>query len=97
MSRTLLVSTFAVALVAAAAAAPSPQSAPAAPAEKIDAVMNTKIREEGLERSQIMRIEHVLTDVYGPRVTGTLPWLRALRRLPLLPPPRLPSLSRRRP
>ena len=39
--------------------------------EKIDAAMNAKIRAEGMDRSQIMRIEHMLTDVYGPRLTGS--------------------------
>ena len=39
--------------------------------EKIDTDMNAKIRKEGLERSKIMWIEHFLTDVYGPRPTGT--------------------------
>jgi hypothetical protein len=33
--------------------------------------MNAKIRAEGMERSQVMRIEQVLTDVYGPRITGS--------------------------
>ncbi len=39
--------------------------------EKIDAAMNAKIRAEGMDRSQIMRIEHMLADVYGPRLTGS--------------------------
>ena len=39
--------------------------------EKIDTDMNAKIRKEGLERSKVMWIEHFLTDVYGPRPTGT--------------------------
>src|SRR5262245_21532633 len=39
--------------------------------ERIDDAMNTKIRAEGMDRSQIMRIEHMLTDVYGPRLTGS--------------------------
>lgn len=47
------------------------QTAGPIPAEKIDASLNARIREEGLQRSQIMRIEHYLTDVYGPRVTGS--------------------------
>jgi hypothetical protein len=48
-------------------AAPSAQG----PTEKIDQAMNAKIRAEGMDRSQIMRIEHMLTDVYGPRLTGS--------------------------
>ncbi|MCH8277057.1 MAG: M20/M25/M40 family metallo-hydrolase, partial [Bacteroidetes bacterium] len=31
----------------------------------------SKIREEGLERSQVMETVHVLTDRYGPRLTGS--------------------------
>lgn len=38
----------------------------AAPAEVF-----TAIRKEGMERSQIMKTLHVLTDVYGPRLTGS--------------------------
>src|SRR3978361_248378 len=49
--------------IAATAAAQQP--------ERIDAEMNAKIRSEGLERSQIMSIEHTLTDVYGPRPIGS--------------------------
>ena len=46
-------------------------SAQSVPAEKIDTAMIAKIRAEGMDRSQIMRIEHMLTDVYGPRLTGS--------------------------
>ena len=42
-----------------------------APAERIDHEINARIREEGRERSQIMPTVHVLTDVYGPRLTGS--------------------------
>jgi hypothetical protein len=53
-----------LAFAAAAAAAP-------APAERIDHEVNARIREEGRARSQIMRTVHFLTDVYGPRLTGS--------------------------
>ena len=33
--------------------------------------INAKIRKEGTENSQIMRTMHFLTDVYGPRLTGS--------------------------
>ncbi|MBI1764625.1 MAG: M20/M25/M40 family metallo-hydrolase [Acidobacteria bacterium] len=33
--------------------------------------VQSSIRKEGLERSQIMRTLHFLTDVYGPRLTGS--------------------------
>jgi hypothetical protein len=39
--------------------------------ETIDYQANTRIRGEGRERSQIMRTLHFLTDVYGPRLTGS--------------------------
>lgn len=43
------------------------QSAP----ERIDTALNAKIRAEGLERSQLMRLVHMMTDVHGPRLTGS--------------------------
>src|SRR4051812_18118472 len=43
----------------------------AAQQESIDEAMNAKIRAEGIDRSRIMWIEHYLTDVYGPRPTGS--------------------------
>ena len=39
--------------------------------ERIDAGANARIRQEEAERSQVMRIAHVLTDRYGPRLTGS--------------------------
>lgn len=45
--------------------------APAGAQERIDADANAKIRQEASSRSQIMRTVHFLTDVYGPRVTGS--------------------------
>src|SRR5579863_6535636 len=39
--------------------------------EKIDVTTIAKIRSEEMEHSQVMYIEHKLTDRYGPRVTGT--------------------------
>ena len=44
--------------------------------ERIDADLNTRIRDEGMNRSQLMRTLHFLTDVYGPRLTGS-PSLKA--------------------
>ncbi|HEX6324309.1 MAG TPA: M20/M25/M40 family metallo-hydrolase [Vicinamibacterales bacterium] len=52
--------------ITAAVAAPSAQQA-----ERIDADVNARIRKEGMENSQIMRTMHYLTDVYGPRLTGS--------------------------
>src|SRR5512146_32827 len=39
--------------------------------ERIDYEINTKIRQEERQHSQIMRTMHFLTDVYGPRLTGS--------------------------
>jgi len=41
------------------------------PTEKIDTAMNARIRAEEMNNSQIMKTLHVLTDVYGPRLTGS--------------------------
>src|SRR5262245_5075230 len=41
-----------------------------APAEKLDLAMIAKIRDEGLNRSQVMDHISWLSDVYGPRLTG---------------------------
>ena len=43
----------------------------AAQSEKIDGAMVAKIRDEGLNRSQVMDHMVWLTDVYGPRLTGS--------------------------
>lgn len=40
-------------------------------AEKIDAAANAKIRQEAMEKSQVMRHVSVLADKYGPRLTGS--------------------------
>jgi hypothetical protein len=39
--------------------------------ERIDTEINAKIRKEGTDNSKIMRTLHYLTDVYGPRLTGS--------------------------
>ena len=39
--------------------------------ERIDQDVYWKIRQEGTSNSQILRTLHVLTDVYGPRLTGS--------------------------
>ena len=39
--------------------------------EKIDRDIQWKIRREAIDNSQIMRTLQVLTDVYGPRLTGS--------------------------
>jgi len=42
-----------------------------APVEKVDLDAINKIKEEGLNRSQVMELLSYLTDVYGPRLTGS--------------------------
>src|SRR5262245_60207808 len=39
--------------------------------EKVDLDAVYRIKEEGLQRSQVMELESYLTDVYGPRLTGS--------------------------
>ncbi len=41
------------------------------PGEKVDLDAIYRIKEEGLNRSQVMQILSYLTDVYGPRLTGS--------------------------
>ena len=43
----------------------------ALPQEQINADINARIRKEGMDNSQIMRTMHFLSDVYGPRLTGS--------------------------
>ena len=43
----------------------------AQPTEKIDTVMLRRIKNEGLERSQVLDIISYLTDVHGPRLTNS--------------------------
>src|SRR5262252_209429 len=50
--------------------------APLAGQARLDAEINAKIRQEENAHSRIMHTLHVLTDVYGPRVTGS-PSLKA--------------------
>ncbi len=45
--------------------------ASAGTAEKVDVEINAKIRKEGMDNSRILRTLHYLTDVYGPRLTGS--------------------------
>lgn len=49
---------------------------PLAADEHINTDLNARIREEAEQRSQLMRTLHFLTDVYGPRLTGS-PSLKA--------------------
>ncbi len=39
--------------------------------EKVDTAIVSKIQREGMERSQVMDILHMLTDVHGPRLTNS--------------------------
>jgi hypothetical protein len=55
-----------VVFVALMAAAAAPQAQ-----EVVDRDVNWKIRREATDNSHILKILHVLTDVYGPRLTGS--------------------------
>src|SRR3954465_8780798 len=43
--------------------------------EKLDLDAIYRIKDEGFQRSKVMEIESYLTDVYGPRLTGS-PYIR---------------------
>ncbi len=45
--------------------------------ELVDTAFIAKLKDEGLNRSQVMEIASMLTDVYGPRLTGSKQLLRA--------------------
>ena len=62
---TFLVGAFVAVLAALPLAADWPVT------EKIDLDAVYRIKEEGLQRSKVMEIESYLTDVYGPRLTGS--------------------------
>ena len=50
----------------------SPMAASAqVPAERVDSAMIEKIKEEGMQRSKVMESISYLTDVHGPRLTGS--------------------------
>ncbi|MBA2304104.1 MAG: M20/M25/M40 family metallo-hydrolase [Acidobacteria bacterium] len=61
-------STFIAVLVGVAVAV---AAAPVITSEQIDPEINAKIRAEAENNSQIMRTMHYLTDVHGPRLTGS--------------------------
>jgi carboxypeptidase Q len=61
--------TFAVGAAVALLAAPLAAQWPAT--EKLDLDAIYRLKEEGLQRSKVMEIESYLTDVYGPRLTGS--------------------------
>ena len=52
-------------------AAALPLSAQWPATEKLDLDAIYRIKDEGLQRSKVMEIESYLTDVYGPRLTGS--------------------------
>ena len=50
---------------------------PAAGQEKMDSAMVAKIKDEGMNRSQVMDILSYISDVYGPRLAGSPEYKRA--------------------
>ena len=66
MTRTLLVS-----VVGTASAVGLSGTLHLLAAQQIDSASIAKIRDEGMHRSQVMEITSYLTDVYGPRLTGS--------------------------
>src|SRR5206468_13115457 len=65
LRRTLALSAIIAVLVGFPVAADWPVT------EKLDLDAIYRIKEEGLQRSHVMEIESYLTDVYGPRLTGS--------------------------
>ena len=64
MFRRMIAPLLVLGLVVAAPAAQNGQ-------EPINQDVNARIRKEGMDNSQIMKTMHYLTDVYGPRLTGS--------------------------
>lgn len=60
---------FASALLALAVLSPGPSKAQQA--DRADTAVVARIRDEGFNRSQVMETASWLTDVYGPRLTGS--------------------------
>src|SRR6267142_396915 len=48
-----------------------PLSAQLPTTERVDLDALYRLKDEGLQRSKVMEIESYLTDVYGPRLTGS--------------------------
>jgi carboxypeptidase Q len=64
MKQRALAVAISMAALATVAAAPFAE-------ERIDAEINARIRKEGADNSKILRTLHYLTDVHGPRLTGS--------------------------
>ena len=71
MLQTLRVSLLCFALFINSAPALAQGQALTAAETNPDPEIQAKIRKEGMDNSQIMRTMHFLTDVYGPRLTGS--------------------------
>ena len=71
MLQTIRVSLLCFALIINSALTLAQGKAPASTASNADPEIQAKIRKEGMEKSQVMRTMHFLTDVYGPRLTGS--------------------------
>ncbi len=73
-TRATALATLSALLVVGLQMTPRAQDGPpvaATPVERVDADVMWKIRREATDRSQIMRTLQVLTDVHGPRLTGS--------------------------
>ncbi len=62
---------FALALPIAPTALTALSAAPAHAEEPVDLIMVSRIRDEGLRRSQVMETVRQISDVIGPRLTGS--------------------------
>ena len=73
----LVVSALLTAVVQAQNQKPREEQKPAKTVEPVDMEMVAKIREEGLERSQVMQHLFYLTEVSGPRLAGSPNFMKA--------------------
>ena len=71
MNHRMLLIAVGVSALAVATAPPFLAQVAQATPERVDAEINARIRKEAQDNSKIMRTMHYLTDVYGPRLTGS--------------------------
>jgi len=50
--------------------------------ERIDSLINVRIRAEGLERSRVLETATMLSDGFGPRLAGSPEYRRAAEWMP---------------
>jgi len=78
---TLLAATLVSLAACATGTAPAQSTArpvvPAASTERIDAAMNARIRDEGMQRSRVLETAIMISDIHGPRLAGSSGYMTA--------------------